>query len=230
MHFNILIAASILVASASAIAPEGVPYKLAARSLNSAYGLTKRQSGYQPSQTFCSGTGTCAEACGTGYETCASTDRDLHCFDPTAKETCCPTGTGDSCSEGYYCTQATDRTVWCCPDGMDLTACAAIYSLTGVLQSITPSSIASASGSALPTTPASATTSDILSTPVYTTTTTPPVGSHGATKTSGGSNVTLTGSTTATASLPTFTGMAGKMDKWVGGSVLVAAIGMGLLL
>lgn len=98
MHFNTLIAASILAVSASATASEPMPYKLAARSLNpfgnQAYGLTKRQSGYQPSQTFCSGYGTCAEACGTGYETCASTDGDLHCFDPTAKETCCPTGTG----------------------------------------------------------------------------------------------------------------------------------------
>ncbi|EDN96664.1 hypothetical protein SS1G_01590 [Sclerotinia sclerotiorum 1980 UF-70] len=189
-------------------APEVLPYKLAAKSLNPAYGLTKRQAGYQPSQTFCSGTGTCAKACGTGYETCASTDGDLHCFNPTAKETCCPTGTGDSCSEGYYCTQATDITVWCCPNGMDLTACAAIYSLTGVLQSVAPSSVAFATGSAIPTILASPTTSDTLSSPVSTTTTTPPVGSHGATKTGGGSNGTFTGSTTTTASPPAFTGMA----------------------
>ena len=93
MYFNTLIAASILAVSASATASEPMPYKLAARSLNP-FALTKRQSGYQPSQTFCSGYGTCAEACGTGYETCASTDGDLHCFDPTVKETCCPTGTG----------------------------------------------------------------------------------------------------------------------------------------
>ncbi|ESZ98549.1 hypothetical protein SBOR_1081 [Sclerotinia borealis F-4128] len=231
MHFNTLIAASILAASASATAPEGMPYKLAAKSLNPAYGLVKRQSGYQPSQTFCSGYGDCAEACGTGYETCASTDGSLHCFDPTAKETCCPTGTGDSCSEGYYCTQATDLTVWCCPDGMDLTACAAIYSLTGVLQSVAPSSIASASS--VPTTHASVTTSDILSLPAYTTSTTSPVGSHGATKTGGGSNVTLTGSSTATATQAAFTGMAGRIlgvDGWVGGCMLVAVVGMGVLL
>ncbi|ATZ46901.1 hypothetical protein BCIN_02g02450 [Botrytis cinerea B05.10] len=234
MYLNNIIAASILVASASAKASEAIPYKLAAKSLNpfgnQAYGLTKRQSGYQPSQTFCSGYGTCAEACGTGYETCASNDGDLHCFDPTVKETCCPTGTGDSCSEGYYCTQATDLTVWCCPDGMDLTACAAIYSLTGVLQSVTPSSVASASASTIPTTSASVTTSDIVSPPAYTTPTTPPVASLSATKTGGGSNATFTGSTTATATLSVFTGMAGKMEKWVGGSVLVAAVGMGLLL
>ncbi|KAA8573603.1 hypothetical protein MFRU_001g04300 [Monilinia fructicola] len=232
MHFNTFIAASVLAASVSATVSEGMPYKLAARSLNPAHGLAKRQSGYQPSQTFCSGYGTCAEACGTGYETCASTDGDLHCFDPTAKETCCPTGTGDSCSEGYYCTQATDLTVWCCPDGMDLTACAAIYSLTGVLQSVTPSSVAPASSppTIIPSAHASVTTSDILSLPAYTVPTTPPVGSHGATKTSGGSNVTFTGSSTATATPPAFTGMAGTMDKWVGGSVLIAAVGMGLLL
>ncbi|QSZ34136.1 hypothetical protein DSL72_005724 [Monilinia vaccinii-corymbosi] len=231
MHFNTIIAASILAASTSATAPEGMPYKLAAKSLNSAYGLIKRQSGYQPSQTFCSGYGTCAEACGTGYETCASTDGGLHCFDPTVKETCCPTGTGDSCSEGYYCTQATDLTVWCCPDGMDLAACAAIYSLTGVLQSVTASPVASASDSTatIPTTDASVTASDVLSLPTYTIPTTSPVGSHGATKTSGGSNVTFTGSSSmATATPPVFTGVAGKMDNWVGGSVLIAAVGVGV--
>lgn len=142
------------------------------------------------------------------------------------------TQTEDSCSEGYYCTQATDLTVWCCPDGMDLTACAAIYSLTGVLQSVTPSSVAPASSppTIIPSAHASVTTSDILSLPAYTVPTTPPVGSHGATKTSGGSNVTFTGSSTATATPPVFTGMAGTMDKWVGGSVLIAAVGMGLLL
>ncbi|KAI9647518.1 hypothetical protein NHQ30_003903 [Ciborinia camelliae] len=231
MHFKTLIAAFILAAFASATVKEGIPYKLAAKSLNPAYSLVKRQSGYQPSQTFCSGYGTCAEACGTGYETCASTDGDLHCFDPTAKETCCPTGT-DSCSEGYYCTQATDLTVWCCPDGMDLVACAAIYSLTGVLQSVAPSSVAPASGSPtiIPTTHASVTATDLLSLPGYTTPTTPPIGSQSATKTSGESNVTFTGSSTATLTPPSFTGMAGKMDKWVGGSVLIAAVGMRLLL
>lgn len=113
---------------------------------------------------------------------------------------------------------------------MDLTACAAIYSLTGVLQSVTPSSVASASASTIPTTSASVTTSDIVSPPAYTTPTTPPVASLSATKTGGGSNATFTGSTTATATLSVFTGIAGKMEKWVGGSVLVAAVGMGLLL
>lgn len=115
---------------------------------------------------------------------------------------------------------------------MDLTACAAIYSLTGVLQSVTASSVVSASSSptTIPTASASLTTSDISILPVYTSSTTPPVGSHGATKTSGGNNVTFTGSSTATATPPEFTGMAGKLDRWVGGSVLIAAAGMGLLL
>jgi hypothetical protein len=93
MYFSLVTITSLL-AVASATAELKQPYKLAAKSLNQEFGFMKRQSGYQPSQTFCSGFGTCAEACGTGYETCSSTDGDLHCFNPTASESCCSSGTG----------------------------------------------------------------------------------------------------------------------------------------
>ncbi|KAM3084255.1 hypothetical protein ACMFMG_001640 [Clarireedia jacksonii] len=230
MHFNFLAITSLL-AVASATAELKQPYKLAAKSVNQAFGFSKRQAGYQPSQTFCSGSGTCAEACGTGYETCPSTDGGHHCFNPTASESCCPTGTGDSCSEGYYCTQATDLTVWCCPDGMDLVSCAAIYSLTGSLQSIgasTPAPVSSTPAPVFstlsPIPPIRTTAADVTTTSVKSSTTVTPISTVSPTK-SGNGTITATSS-----SIP-FTGMAaGRGDIWVAGSVLVVAVGWGLLL
>lgn len=223
MHFNILAITSLL-AVVSATAELKQPYKLAAKSLNPSFGLSKRQAGYQPSQTFCSGFGTCAEACGVGHETCPSTDGDLHCYNPAISESCCAAGTGDSCSEGYFCTQASDRSVWCCPDGMDLATCAASYSLTGSLQSIgvsTPAPVSSTLSpiASIPTTPAG-----VMTTGAQPSTTSTSVGTVSPTK-SGNSTHSATSSP-----LP-FTGMAaGRGDVWVAGSVLVAALGVGLLL
>jgi hypothetical protein len=89
MLFNTLISSSLFIASAVAVASPA-PYKLASMSYNNIFGLTKRQAGYQPTQTYCNPGDTCAEACGAGYETCPSSDGDLHCYDPTIKQACCP--------------------------------------------------------------------------------------------------------------------------------------------
>lgn len=112
MLFNTLAVASVFVTSALVVA-EPVPYQVGKMSLNTAFGLMKRQAGYQPTQTYC-GPGTdCASSCGTGYVQCASSDGDLHCYDPTIQQTCCPDGTGNSCDEGYFCTSdASGNTVW----------------------------------------------------------------------------------------------------------------------
>jgi hypothetical protein len=115
MLFNTLAVSSVLVASALAVA-EPAPYQLGKMSLNTAFGLMKRQAGYQPTQTYC-GPGTdCASSCGAGYVQCASSDGDLHCYDPTIQQTCCPDGTGNSCDEGYFCTSDASGNTWCCPD------------------------------------------------------------------------------------------------------------------
>jgi hypothetical protein len=71
-------------------------------SMNPAFGLAKRQAGYQPTQQQCGPGTTCAESCGAGYETCASTDDVLHCYDPSIQDTCCPDGSG-SMSLLYHC-------------------------------------------------------------------------------------------------------------------------------
>ncbi|KAE9372169.1 hypothetical protein N431DRAFT_558064 [Stipitochalara longipes BDJ] len=169
MLFNTFAISPVFVMSALAAA-EPAPYKLGKMSINQAFGLMRRQAGYQPTQTFC-GPGTdCASSCGAGYTQCASTDGDLHCYNPTVQQTCCPDGTGNSCDLGYFCTSDASGGTWCCPDGMSLAACAAAYSLTGALVSETatyptastsPSSPASVSGNG--------TTTTILNT--YTTTT-----------------------------------------------------------
>jgi hypothetical protein len=95
MLFNALAMSSLFVAVAVAVAaPEPAPYRIGSKSLNPAFGLAKRQAGYQPTQTYCGPGNTCAESCGADYVQCPSTDGYLHCYDPSIKDTCCSDGTG----------------------------------------------------------------------------------------------------------------------------------------
>jgi len=161
MLFSTLAASSLFVVAALG-SPEPAPYKLGSMSLNRAFGLDKRQSGYQPTQTICGTGDTCAIACGATYETCASNDGNLHCFDPSVQQTCCPNLTGDACDLGYYCTADTLGATWCCPDGMDLAACAAVYSLTDALVSqVATSAPASSTPSSSPESTSVLTTSSV---------------------------------------------------------------------
>ena len=104
MLFSALAVSSLFVAVAVA-APEPAPYRIGSRSvsisLNPAFGLAKRQAGYQPTQNYCNGPGdTCDSACGAGYVPCQSDDGELHCYDPSIGDTCCTDGTG---SKFLYC-------------------------------------------------------------------------------------------------------------------------------
>jgi hypothetical protein len=95
MFFKTLAATALLAGSALA---EPMPYKVervGMMSVNRAFGLARRQDGYQPTQTLCGNGADCAAACGPTYITCPSKDSQLHCYDPTnLKESCCPDGTG----------------------------------------------------------------------------------------------------------------------------------------
>jgi hypothetical protein len=93
MLFSALAVSSLFVAVAVAT-PEPAPYRIGSMSVNPAFGLAKRQAGYQPTQTFCGSGYTCAEACGADYVQCPSSDGNLHCYDPAIQDTCCPDGTG----------------------------------------------------------------------------------------------------------------------------------------
>lgn len=86
----------VIAALAATVAAERVPYKLARKS-QSLVALARRQEpGYQPEQTFCGEGETCSEACGSGYEQCASTDGLSHCYNLAAGESCCQDDNGSA--------------------------------------------------------------------------------------------------------------------------------------
>jgi hypothetical protein len=165
------VAALAAIAFAANAAAEPMPYKptMVKTSTRALFGgILRRQDqpGYQPEETMCGDGNTCEEACGAGYQTCASVDSQVHCFNPTVGELCCPDESGNSCEAGYYCTADTDGETWCCPEGMELSACAAAYSITGGLVSQTPPPATSTSTT-------STSTSTSTSTPEEEPTTTP---------------------------------------------------------
>jgi hypothetical protein len=95
------VAAFAALTFAASVAAEPRPYKptLMKTSVRDLFGVVRRQdggSGYQPEQAMCGSGATCAEACGAGYTTCASGDNQVHCFNPTAGEICCPNKSGST--------------------------------------------------------------------------------------------------------------------------------------
>jgi hypothetical protein len=162
MHFYAIAALSLALAPALSLA-EPQPYLLRAATYNELFGLMKRQAGYAPSPQTCGPGATCAEACGPNHITCPS-DAGKHCFDPSVKQICCSDGSGLACDDGYFCTLDSTGGTWCCPNGLDLVACAAMYSVTGL------SSLSAYT--AAPTTPPDVTTAPPAN--MSTTTTAPP--------------------------------------------------------
>lgn len=156
------VAALAAFAFAANVAAEPMPYKptMMKTSTRALFGVVRReeQPGYQPEEASCGNGSTCEEACGAGYQTCASVDSQIHCFNPTVGELCCPDKSGNSCEAGYYCTADTEGETWCCPEGMDLAACAAAYSVTGGLVSQTPPPVTSTSTTSTSTSSCTSTT------------------------------------------------------------------------
>ncbi|KAJ9136439.1 hypothetical protein NKR23_g9867 [Pleurostoma richardsiae] len=161
-----------ILAVASQAVAELMPYKpmKMSMSVREMFGVVRRDdSGYQPTQTFCGMGQTCAEACGAGFDMCASDDQQIHCYNPGASQLCCPDGTGNSCDAGFYCTADTAGETWCCPEGLNLAECAAKYGVTGSLVSETPtptstsiSSTSTSTSSNSSTTSASSTSSFVI--------------------------------------------------------------------
>jgi hypothetical protein len=108
-------------------------------SVKSLFGVQRRQDGgYSPDQALCGTGATCLEACGAGFEQCASDDGVVHCYNRGAEQTCCPGQTGDSCDNGYFCTADPAGATWCCPDTMSLDECAASYNLPTLTSDVGP--------------------------------------------------------------------------------------------
>jgi hypothetical protein len=133
MHFRTAASVAIL-ACATSVAAEPKPYKIAMMPVLGMSLARRDTNGYQPEQSVCGEGATCSEACGAGYAECAAKDDSIHCFNPEAKQQCCQDNSGNSCDEGYYCTQDTSSETWCCPNSMDLAACAAAYNVDGGLK------------------------------------------------------------------------------------------------
>ncbi|TPX11964.1 uncharacterized protein E0L32_007267 [Thyridium curvatum] len=138
MMFKSVAAVAFLAVASHALADEAATFKMSAREL---FGMGRRQTdtGYTPTDTFCGMGATCAEACGAGFEMCASNDNSIHCFNAQAKQICCPDGSGNSCDAGYFCagTVANGATI-CCLNGQSLDECAKSHNVTGALTSQVP--------------------------------------------------------------------------------------------
>lgn len=256
-------ALAVLAFAAHASASEAMPYKpLMRMSVRQMFGLVRRQddAGYQPTQAVCGTGNTCAEACGAGYEACTSSDEMVHCFNPGA-QTCCPDASGskffchgnmipdaltltrnlDSCDAGYYCTADTGGETWCCPDGMDVVACAAAYNIAGGLVSETPEP---ATSSVPSSTYAPATTSSYVAVSSYTpsknatvtatgynTTTSCPVSTVGPSASYPAQNATATQFTPSGSPSPTEVTVSGASVAGPAGVLaLIAAVGVAALL
>lgn len=139
------------IAFAATVSADLKPYKpqLMKMSAHQMFGLGRRTDTtvYQPTQAVCGAGATCEEACGKGFTPCASGDDEVHCFNPSAAEICCPNLTGASCDKGYYCTSDKKDETYCCPDNLDLAACAKEYSVDGGLAKQTPKAASTSSAS-----------------------------------------------------------------------------------
>ena len=86
-----------VLAVASHVIAEPMPYKPVklTMSVREMFGIVGRDdSGYTPTQQYCGMGATCAEACGAGFDQCASKDKSIHCYNTAAAQTCCPDGSG----------------------------------------------------------------------------------------------------------------------------------------
>lgn len=137
---------AIMALASTAVAQQARVFTRASQSVGQ-FGIFGRQTdGYQPEDEVCGGEGsTCAEACGSGYEQCSSSDSAVHCFNPADGESCCASGDGSSCLASFYCSRSPDVETFCCPAGSTLKECATEFGVTGGLVSDLPSAPASSS-------------------------------------------------------------------------------------
>lgn len=163
MLFN-AVASAVLLATAANAAAKPQPYRLAVMALPGQSLMRRDTAGYKPDQKTCKAGNTCAEACGAGYDQCiGGAAHDIaHCFNPAAGESCCTDDSGNSCEAGYYCTHDDAKQTWCCPNSMDLAACAAAFTVKGKLQAATSKPAPSTTSHSTHTTTTPSTTSEAV--------------------------------------------------------------------
>ncbi|KAM0328122.1 hypothetical protein ACHAQA_005525 [Verticillium albo-atrum] len=173
-----LASVAVLALATSAAAQEFITFTRASQSVRD-FGVLRRQSdGYQPEDEVCAGEGsTCAEACGSGYLQCSSSDSAVHCFNPEASESCCSTGTGSSCLADYYCTHDSQVETWCCPNGLNLKECAIEFGVTGALTSDLPEPTSTSAAYVVPSSTSSIVIVETTPAPVIESSTFAPVNS-----------------------------------------------------
>jgi hypothetical protein len=98
MLFNVIVVSSFLVATALAWA-EPTAYMMGMPSENNPFGIRKRQSGYQPTETACSPGTDCADSCGPGSVLCDDSGNpdpsfSFYCYNPGLGDTCCSDRSG----------------------------------------------------------------------------------------------------------------------------------------
>jgi hypothetical protein len=95
MQTKVFAATALLALAAGTEAARQKPYMVARAPAMSLFGLMRRDTdGYTPETELCGDGSTCAEACGSGFEQCASNDNNNHCFNPTVGDTCCSIKSG----------------------------------------------------------------------------------------------------------------------------------------
>ncbi|KYK59349.1 hypothetical protein DCS_00479 [Drechmeria coniospora] len=177
MRFTAVAVLAASAAGAAASADEPMPYRLAVRSVPG-QGLFRRNvDGYKPETLKCNLGDTCGVACGQEFSLCPASEGGVsHCFNPSAGESCCTDGSGNSCEKGYYCTHDRNKNSWCCPETMDIATCAAKYHIADGLEQATakppaPSTTAAPSFSSNATTTQVTTICSTTSTPASNATT-----------------------------------------------------------
>ncbi|KAI1265603.1 hypothetical protein F5Y18DRAFT_385027 [Xylariaceae sp. FL1019] len=200
MLFRTLPAVMVMAVASQAVAGRvHMPrHPLLARMSTDLLGLESRalDEGYSPGEELCGDGDTCAEACGSGFKQCASTDSMTHCYNPTAEQQCCPGGTGDACDSGFFCSADEQGTTWCCPDGLSLKECAKKYGLPGPLTSEGPTT--STPKSTMKTTTTTKSTSAKKTSTTETTDTTTHTKTPTITKTTDASTHSIAGETAST--------------------------------
>lgn len=103
MQYRSVTSLAIMALASTAVAQQARVFTRASQSVKE-FGIFGRQTdGYQPEDEICGGEGsTCAEACGTGYEQCSSSDEAVHCFNPADGESCCASGDGSESPSSFF--------------------------------------------------------------------------------------------------------------------------------